>query len=1004
MTPPTLSLPRLNHSAARPTAARYSNLGLGLGLLAFAIAVFAGAEKFADQRFTVHQRNALAQVQKIADAVANELQLPIHSGLTALAMAHYQASLATGQQDWSEAAHNDKLTDQLNQGGLGLARTRIVAADGKILMAPDKTGGSGSVADMGFFKAIKAHTTANRSQAIIEIGEPFAEGPSGSIVIPVARAIYDASGKLAGAILLDLDVGSISKLIREAGEQNGPDYGWLGLIRLNDATILASAPAPPADRQASLLLPQVRRDARGHSARQETAGHPAFIAAWARLSEVPLSILVSRDAAPVMLPATREVLLIRIAAAGIVLLTALTTALMLRRSAHQRTRVALALAEARQDATETAHATIEQCIESLPASIYQCEILPDESYIISYISKNTNAVLGPNLLNRSEPALWMSNAIPADRDIVAAFRRRARDTGHAIQEYRLANPEGGFTWVRHTARYLSRNPEGGGTAVGSLENIDDEIRLREEITQARIDLETQNLARAYDEVNTLIAGLPVVIFHSLIGTDGSVTRLFTSSNATAVYGPGPGDPSQSDAFQSRILPEDRHIMQEHLTRLRATDQDIVEFRMLRDKNDIFWVRTHARTIRRHADGAIECVGTTAEITQEVHLREQITRNRIDGETASVSAAYETLNSLLSDLPIAVVRVRCHADDRLEPLFHSAGTAKVLGPPRPDAVDPFRLTERISAEDRRRVHEALLQMRADKPFPTMEVACARGDDQTTWLRIHAYPTEHHPDGSFDYIGTLIDISDERQNRIRREINARLSTLGEMATGIAHELNQPLFLITMAGENAVLEAQKAAPNRGYLMQNLERLMTQATRAMKIVEHLQAFTRHDTEREKPVSLAAAIDGARSLIGGMLQQWQIELHLELPVTLPLILGQPTRIEQVLVNLLLNARDALNSMPVGQRKITLSANTAEDTVQLHVADTGTGVPDEILPRIFEPFFTTKSPNSSTGLGLSICHGAMRTMGGDIGVRNDAAGGAVFTLTFRIAETMTAAA
>ena len=1004
MTPPTTPSPAPDRPAARSTAGRRFNLGLGLGLLAFAVAVFAGAEKFADWRFTVHQRDALAKVQKISDAVAGELQLPIHAGLTALAMAQYQTSLATGREDASEAEHNEKLTGQLNQGGLGLTRTRIVTADGKLLGPTDQVSDKGSIADEGFFKAVKAHTVTNRSQAIIEIGEPFTEAPSGSVVIPVARGIYDASGKLAGAILLDLDVGSIARLIRQAGEQNGPDYGWLGLIRLSDGALLASVPNPPAYRPASLLLPQIRREARGHLARQAIVGHPAYIAAWTRLSEAPLSILVSRDAAPVMLPANREVLLIRIGAAGLVLLAALTAALMVRRAAHQRTRAALAVAEARQEATEAAHADIEQSIESLPAAIYRCEILTDESYIITYISKNASTALGPNLLTRSEPGFWISNAIPEDRDLVTAFRRRARDTGHAIQEYRLANPDGGFTWVRHTARYLSRNPQGGGTVVGSLENIDDEIHLREEITQARIDLETRNLARAYDEVNTLIAGLPVVIFHSRIETDGSVTRLFTSSNATSVYGPGPGDPSLSDGFQSRILPEDRHILQDHLTRLRTADQDIAEFRMLRDRNDVFWVRTHSRTIRRHADGAIECVGTTAEITQEVQLREQITRDRIDGETASVSAAYETLNNLLSELPIAVVRVRCHADDRLEPLFHSAGTAKVLGPPPADAIDPFRLTERISEDDRRRVHDALLQMRADKPFPTMEVACARGDGQTKWLRIHAYPTEHRPDGSFDYIGTLMDISDERQSRIRREINTRLSTLGEMATGIAHELNQPLFLITMAGENAVLEAQKAAPNRGYLAQNLERLMTQATRAIKIVEHLQAFTRHDAEREEPVSLAAAIDGARSLIGGMLQQWQIELHLELPAALPLVIGQPTRIEQVLVNLLLNARDALNSMPVGQRRITLSATIGDNTVQLHVADSGTGVPDEILPRIFEPFFTTKNPNSGTGLGLSICHGAMRTMGGDISVRNDPAGGAVFTLTFRIAEAVTAAA
>ncbi len=866
MTSPPKLPPSAPAAVTRDSAAwRRFNVGLVLGLLAFAAAVFTTAEQLADWRFSVHQTAALEQAHKVSDAVADELQLPVHAGLTALAMAQYKTTLAAGQEDPEETAHNRKLIQQLNQGDLGLSGIRIATADGRLLSSPTGlfAGGStpaGNIAERRFFKAIRSAFIAANGQAVIAISSQFVQHPSGPASILLARGIGDNSGRLAGVIILELDANRLAQLMRSASGGNGGSFSRLGLIRLDDGATLAGAPMPTDDRDVRSLLPRMRRDPNGGLDRIGTEGNPAHIVAWSRLNQLPLAIYVSRDADPVMLPAARKILLIRLAAGGIVLVAILAAALAWRVIAHQRTRTALALARASQDATEAAHAEMEQNIENLPAAIYRCDILPDDSYFITYISKNAGSALGPNLLQRDKPGFWITNAVPEDRDIVAAFRKRARETGIASQEYRLTNPEGGFTWVRHTARYLSRHPDGSGTVVGSLENIDEEVRLREQVMQ----------------------------------------------------------------------------------------------------------------------------------------------NRIDNETKSANAAYETLNRLLTDLPIAVVRVRCHADDRLEPQFHSAGAAKVVGPPPPGVEDPLRLTERISPEDRRRVHDAILQMRTGQSFPTMEVACNAADGRIRWLRIHAYPTAHNPDGSFDYIGTMIDISEERQNRIRTEINNRLSTLGEMATGIAHELNQPLFLITMAAENAVLEAQKAAPNRGYLAQNLDRVLTQAMRASKIIEHLQSFTRQDQEREEPVSLAVAIDGACSLVGSMLQQWQIELHVELPATLPLVLGQPTRIEQVLVNLLLNARDALNATPVGRRRITISATAGANTVQLHVADTGTGVPDEILQRIFEPFFTTKGPN--TGLGLSICHGAMRTMGGDISVEKHPTGGAVFTLTFRTAETITQAA
>ncbi len=1007
-TPPAIS--PTEDPARRVALWRRPDLRLTLALLAFAIAVFFAAERLADWRFAAHQKAALKQAQQLADAVAGDLQLPFHAGLAALALAQHAGTLAAGQADPGEAAFGARLLEQLNQQDAGLGQIRVAAADGRLLV-PAGSAPPVSIAGRDFFKALLAAAPAKGKPAIA-IGrpslEPATEMAGSSGMIPLARGIADGAGGLAGVVLVGLSVDALAERMNRVGQRDAHTLACLRLVRLDDGATLAGAQTGDqpghAEQDTRDLLARMRGDPRGNVVQPGSGGTLPHLVAWARLNDLPLAVYVGRDADPLLVPANREILLIRIAAAGIVLFAAVVAALVWRSIAHARTRAALAVARARQEATEAARAEMEQSIDNLPVAIYRCEVLPDDSYMLTYMSRNANTALGPNLVERAEPGFWVSNAVPEDRGIVAEFRRRARENGVATQEFRLLRPDGGFTWVRNTTRYLRRDPQGGGTAVGSLENIHEEIRLREEVMRARIEMETLSLIRAYEQVNDLISDLPVVIFHFSIKPDGEMTRLFTSSNAATVFGPGPGDIAHAGGFLDRALPEDRHLLRAHLARLHEADQATVEFRIQRNDIGAAWVRTQSRVIRRHPDGTVEIAGTSADISDEVRLREQITRERIASETAAVSAAYETLNRVLTDLPIAVVRVLCHPDDRLEPLFHSAGMEKVFGPPPPGVKDPLRLTERVSATDRRRILDGLLEMRTGRPFPPMEVACRRGDGQTRWMRLHAHPTKFNPDGSFEYIGTMMDISEERQNRIRTEINARLSTLGEMATGIAHELNQPLFLMTMAAENAAAELQKPTPNRTVLAQSLERVRTQGVRAGKIIEHLQAFTRQDSEREEPVSLAAAIQGALSLVGSMMQQWQIELRLHLSPGLPPILGQPTRIEQVLVNLLLNARDALNPKPVGQRRITLFATADGDAVRLQVADTGGGIPEAILPRIFEPFFTTKGPDAGTGLGLSICHGAMRTMGGDITVRNSPDSGAVFTLTFRAAQAITVAA
>ncbi len=256
-----------------------------------------------------------------------------------------------------------------------------------------------------------------------------------------------------------------------------------------------------------------------------------------------------------------------------------------------------------------------------------------------------------------------------------------------------------------------------------------------------------------------------------------------------------------------------------------------------------------------------------------------------------------------------------------------------------------------------------------------------------------------DGGAELVGYLLDVTAERAAQARAEAAGRLAALGELSAGLAHELRQPLQAILLSAENA----QRVAASQGdaALGRRLARIVAQADRAGAVIDELRRFARgaEGAGPPVPVSLARSVERALSLVGHSLREAGIAVEIDLGAAGPWVLGQALPIEQVLTNLLLNARDALVERPPGAaRRIRITARNTEDGVTaLRVADTGGGIAPDLLPRLFQPFVTTKSPETGTGLGLSICHGLMRAMGGEIEGCNDSEG-AAFTLRLRRAE------
>lgn len=240
----------------------------------------------------------------------------------------------------------------------------------------------------------------------------------------------------------------------------------------------------------------------------------------------------------------------------------------------------------------------------------------------------------------------------------------------------------------------------------------------------------------------------------------------------------------------------------------------------------------------------------------------------------------------------------------------------------------------------------------------------------------------------------DITERLELQAQIIQSSKLATLGEMATGIAHELNQPLGIIGLAAENLNQRSSKNTLDPDYVTQKIDRILDQVRRATKIIDHMRIFGRKPDAEKRPVRLLDVLEGVHTLVGRQLDHNGITIESDLLPDLPAVMGHHVQIEQVLLNLINNAMDAILAAPPGGKKeigIVGKLDADKEIVTLIVSDTGGGIDPENLERVFEPFFTTKELNKGTGLGLSISYGIVSEMGGSLSVENTG-DGAMFTL------------
>ncbi len=220
--------------------------------------------------------------------------------------------------------------------------------------------------------------------------------------------------------------------------------------------------------------------------------------------------------------------------------------------------------------------------------------------------------------------------------------------------------------------------------------------------------------------------------------------------------------------------------------------------------------------------------------------------------------------------------------------------------------------------------------------------------------------------------------------------RHAAVGELSAKIAHEINNPLSIIS----NYLLLCQRNLEDSTKAGEHLDVAREELTRIAGIVRQLLDFHRPQKTKKAAVDLPKLIDEVLALMEWQLDEQKIQVLREFETDLPPVFASQEMLKQVFLNLVINSRDA---MPDGGT-LKFSALARDGEIRIRVADTGPGIPDEHLPRIFEPFFTTKEGATGTGLGLSVCFGIIREHGGRIIAGNDAKGGAVFEISLPIAN------
>lgn len=544
-------------------------------------------------------------------------------------------------------------------------------------------------------------------------------------------------------------------------------------------------------------------------------------------------------------------------------------------------------------------------------------------------------------------------------------------------EIRKIRKDGSLLWVRENAKAL-RRADNKLIVLVACEDITERKQAENALRQSEA-----YLAQAQELSRTGSFGWSVATGEIVWSKE--TFRIFGCDEATK--------PTLQLVFQ-RTHPEDRAAVQETVERASRDGKDFEhEYRLLMLDGAVKHVRALTRATR-DASGRIEFVGAITDVTDakqaEQRLRESEQRFRDYAETAS-DWLWET-----------------GPDHRVTHLSEHTDAAGILasglvGLPR------WEIASDVEAQpDKWRQHRAALDARL--PFRDLVYPTVNRMGAPIYVRTSGKPFFDASGNFLGYRGVSTDITATiRADQAERELRkaqaelahvTRVTTLGELTTSIAHEINQPLAAIVANAEACLAWLDRETPDLPAARRSVEWIVDDGIRASEVIRRVRALAKKTDIEKVPLDINDVVKEVIALVTRELASQQVCLRMELAPALPMIRGDRVQLQQVIINLVMNGIEAMQPVKDRPRELVIrSCRDEAGRVQLAVADCGVGIPSADADRVFSPFFTTKA--NGLGMGLSICRSIVEAHGGRLSVTRKQGAGATlqFVLPLHIEAT-----
>lgn len=599
------------------------------------------------------------------------------------------------------------------------------------------------------------------------------------------------------------------------------------------------------------------------------------------------------------------------------------------------------------------------------------------TWTVTSIGRNVESIFGYTRRAWRTKGFWLSHVEDADRDVVGGFLEDAAGSSRSIDacEYRFFDASGRTRWVRTS---VARRPRRANDLTG----------FHLDVTDARA---SKPSPAATDEEYAFalnVAGL------RLWAHDPSVSPDMIPASFAALIGLDADRPMRFDEWLERVHPRDRKrvvayasqaLSASAVPRTGVRPMPRLEYRVRHANGSMRWLETTVAPVRPDG-GSSRLFGTVADVTARV--RERTARRTAERLHHDVWESVPSSAAVLDPSGVIV---------EVNPAWEVIARARG-GPADAFVGENYLHVARRSAERGEqaaaRAADGIAGVLAGtiRQFAFDYTCSIAGFDAERWIRMRVLPLHRPARGAIVFHDDITDrmTAEWAAQRRRDDLThmQRLATLGELATSIAHELNQPLAAI-MASASTGRRILRDNGDVEMLKPIIGDVLEAAARAADVIRRARAMVRHDDAVLEPLSVNEIVTGVARLLASDLVIRQVSLQLDLDPDVRAVIGDRVQLQQVLLNLLLNAVDAVDQLSRERRNVIVTTRQIGDgDVELRVHDTGDGLPPGLGNRVFEAFVTTK--RKGTGLGLAIVRAIVHAHGGRVLAENAPDGGALF--------------